>query len=76
MQIQNPAIGSMQTSILGVGAKEEPKQVQAKTDCKIVLEKFDPASKAKVIREVKLLLPQLNLVEVQKAQVHSRPRIW
>lgn len=74
--MQNPAPGSMQPSTSSAAVKDEPKQAQAKADCKIVLEKFDPASKAKVIREVKLLLPQLNLVEVRKAQAYSRPRIW
>lgn len=35
-----------------------------KTDFKATLQKIDPASKAKIIREIKMILPQLNLVEV------------
>jgi len=35
-----------------------------KTEFKVKLEKFDPASKTKVIREMKNILPGMNLVEV------------
>lgn len=45
-----------------------------KTEFRVTLEKFDPASKAKVIKEVKALLPQMNLVEA-KAFVESAPKI-
>lgn len=43
-------------------APEAPKV--EKTEFKATLQKIDPASKAKIIREIKLILPQLNLVEV------------
>lgn len=43
-------------------ATEAPKV--EKTEFKATLQKIDPASKAKIIREIKLILPQLNLVEV------------
>ena len=48
--------------------------VVEKTEFRITLEKFDPASKAKVIKEVKALLPQLNLVEA-KTFVESAPKM-
>jgi ribosomal protein L7/L12 len=48
--------------------------VVEKTEFSVTLEKFDPASKAKVIREIKSLLPQLNLVEA-KAFVESAPKL-
>lgn len=37
-----------------------------------MLQKIDPASKAKIIREIKLILPQLNLVEVSLLIIHCR----
>ncbi len=42
-------------------ALEKPKE---KTEFIVKLEKFDAASKAKVIREIKALIPGANLVEV------------
>jgi ribosomal protein L7/L12 len=48
--------------------------VEAKTEFKVTLDKFDPASKAKVIREIKGLLPNLNLVEA-KAFVEGAPKV-
>lgn len=48
--------------------------VVEKTEFRITLEKFDPTSKAKVIREIKALLPQLNLVEA-KTFVESAPKL-
>lgn len=46
-------------------ATEAPKAAE-KTEFKLTLQKFDPAAKAKIIREIKLVLPQLNLVEVKR----------
>ncbi len=43
--------------------KEEAKPAE-KTEFSVKLEKFDAAAKAKIIREVKALLPGANLVEV------------
>lgn len=48
--------------------------VEAKTEFSVTLEKFDPASKAKVIREIKSILPSLNLVEA-KAFVEGAPKL-
>lgn len=47
---------------------------QTKTEFTLTLEKYDPASKAKVIREVKAILPNLNLVEA-KAFVEGAPKV-
>lgn len=50
------------TSNASASAPDAPKV--EKTEFKATLQKIDPASKAKIIREIKLILPQLNLVEV------------
>lgn len=57
----SPAASPSSNSSLG-SASEAPKV--EKTEFKATLQKIDPASKAKIIREIKLILPQLNLVEV------------
>lgn len=44
-------------------AEEKPKE---KTIFTLKLEKFDAAAKAKVIREVKAIMPNMNLVEAKK----------
>lgn len=50
------------SSAVSTSTVEAPKI--EKTEFKATLQKFDPVSKAKIIREIKLILPQLNLVEV------------
>lgn len=57
-----------------IAAAQAAAPVEAKTEFKVTLEKFDPASKAKVIREIKALLPNLNLVEA-KAFVEGAPKM-
>ncbi|CAE6532101.1 unnamed protein product [Rhizoctonia solani] len=52
-------------------AEEKPKE---KTIFNVKLEKFDPASKAKIIREVKAIMPNMNLVEAKKF-VESVPKM-
>ncbi|CAE6522230.1 unnamed protein product [Rhizoctonia solani] len=52
-------------------AEEKPKE---KTVFNVKLEKFDAASKAKIIREVKAIMPNMNLVEAKKF-VESVPKI-
>ncbi len=50
-----------------VAAAEAPKEAEKpkeKTEFVVKLEKFDAAAKAKVIREIKSLIPGSNLVEV------------
>lgn len=63
------AASSMSASPASAGttaaASEAPKAAE-KTEFKLTLQKFDPAAKAKIIREIKLVLPQLNLVEVRR----------
>ncbi|OCF42982.1 ribosomal protein L7/L12 [Kwoniella heveanensis CBS 569] len=44
-------------------AEEKPKE---KTIFTVKLEKFDAAAKAKIIREVKAIMPNMNLVEAKK----------
>jgi ribosomal protein L7/L12 len=48
-----------------------PKEAE-KTEFKVILEKYDPAAKAKIIREIKNIIPGLNLVEVIKFSSVSR----
>lgn len=45
-----------------------------KTEFKVTLEKYDAAGKAKIIREIKALLPNLNLVEA-KNFVEGVPKV-
>ncbi|KAJ3163800.1 hypothetical protein HDU88_006293 [Geranomyces variabilis] len=54
-------------------AAAEEKPVE-KTEFKVKLEKFDAASKAKVIKEIKGMLPGANLVEAKKF-VESVPKV-
>lgn len=54
-------------------AAAAPPQAE-KSEFRVTLDKFDPASKAKIIREVKSLLPQLNLVEA-KNFVEGAPKL-
>jgi len=56
------------------GDAKDEKAVEEKTQFNVTLEKFEATSKAKVIREVKVIMPQLSLVEA-KAFVESVPKI-
>lgn len=56
-----PAAGAQSAA---AATTEAPKAAE-KTEFKATLQKIDPATKAKIIREIKLILPQLNLVEVR-----------
>lgn len=47
--------------------QEKPKE---KTIFTVKLDKIDPASKAKIIKEVKAIMPNMNLVEVRQL-LHS-----
>jgi large subunit ribosomal protein L7/L12 len=55
------------------GAEEEQKPA-AKTEFVVKLEKVDAASKAKIIREIKNIIPGANLVEAKKF-VESAPKV-
>ncbi|WVN88055.1 ribosomal protein L7/L12 [Cryptococcus depauperatus CBS 7841] len=52
-------------------AEEKPKE---KTIFTVKLEKFETAAKAKIIREVKAIMPNMNLVEAKKF-VESVPQV-
>lgn len=51
--------------------EEKPKE---KTIFNVMLEKFETASKAKVIKEIKAMIPNMNLVEAKKF-VESAPKM-
>ena len=51
--------------------KEKPKE---KTNFSVKLEKFEPAAKAKIIREIKAMNSGMNLVEAKKF-VESAPKV-
>ncbi|OMJ07367.1 54S ribosomal protein L12, mitochondrial [Smittium culicis] len=55
-------------------AAAAPVEPAAKSDYTIKLDKFDPAQKAKVIREIKALLPELNLIAAKKF-VEEAPKV-
>lgn len=61
-------LGSTGPSASSASAAPEAPIVE-KTEFKATLQKIDPASKAKIIREIKLILPQLNLVEVKPLHI-------
>ena len=61
------------TTAASPAAAAAPPQAE-KSEFRVTLDKFDPASKAKIIREVKSLLPQLNLVEA-KNFVEGAPKL-
>lgn len=47
-------------------APVEEEKVAEKTEFNVKLEKFDAAAKAKLIREIKNIIPGINLVEVKQ----------
>lgn len=51
--------------------EEKPKE---KTIFTVKLEKFDAAAKAKIIKEIKAVIPNMNLVEAKKF-VESAPKV-
>jgi large subunit ribosomal protein L7/L12 len=76
LNIQDIAAPVMAAPVAASGAaapaaEEKPPE---KTEFTVKLEKFDAASKAKVIREIKGLLPGANLVEAKKF-VESAPKV-
>ncbi|KAG0010368.1 hypothetical protein BGZ80_001541 [Entomortierella chlamydospora] len=52
----------------------EVEKVAEKTEFNVKLEKFDAAAKAKLIREIKNIIPGINLVEAKKF-VESAPKV-
>ncbi|KAJ1546334.1 hypothetical protein HK405_007201 [Cladochytrium tenue] len=67
-----PAVGEAAAPAAAAPAAEE--KPAEKTEFKVKLEKFDAAAKAKVIREIKNLIPGSNLVEAKKF-VESVPKV-
>lgn len=64
-----PAAGAASSSSAGGGAaaaEPEAEKPKEKTVFKVSLTKIDAAQKAKAIREVKALMPGMNLVEVSR----------
>lgn len=57
-----------------VAAAAAPPKEAEKTEFKVILEKYDAAGKAKIIREIKALMPNLNLVEA-KNFVEGVPKV-
>ncbi|KAF9169536.1 hypothetical protein BGX20_010186 [Mortierella sp. AD010] len=55
-------------------APVEVEKVAEKTEFNVKLEKFDAAAKAKLIREIKNIIPGINLVEAKKF-VESAPKV-
>lgn len=55
-------------------SKSPTATISEKNEYSLVLKSFNNAAKAKVIKEIKLLLPNLNLVEA-KAFVESAPKL-
>jgi large subunit ribosomal protein L7/L12 len=47
---------------------------EEKAEVNVILQKIDPTNKAKLIREIKVLMPNLNLVEA-KTFVESAPKL-
>ncbi|CED83184.1 -like protein [Phaffia rhodozyma] len=75
-EIAMPAAAAAAPAAGGAAAAEaEPEEKpKEKTLFNVKLEKFDPAAKAKVIREVKSVMPNMNLVEAKKF-VESVPQV-
>jgi len=46
--------------------EEEPEEVVVQTEFKVTLKSFDAKSKIKLIKEIKNLMPELNLVQAKK----------
>ncbi|KAG0344371.1 hypothetical protein BG004_004530 [Podila humilis] len=55
-------------------APAEEEKVAEKTEFSVKLEKFDAAAKAKLIREIKNIIPGINLVEAKKF-VEGAPKV-
>ncbi|KAF9304366.1 hypothetical protein BGZ74_001728 [Mortierella antarctica] len=55
-------------------APVEEEKVAEKTEFSVKLEKFDAAAKAKLIREIKNIIPGINLVEAKKF-VEGAPKV-
>ncbi|KAJ1984385.1 54S ribosomal protein L12, mitochondrial [Dimargaris verticillata] len=69
-----PMMGGQGAGGAGAAAEEEAPKAEAKTHFTVKLEKFDAKAKAKIIREIKGIVPNMNLVEAKKF-VEGAPKV-
>ncbi|GJJ71881.1 large subunit ribosomal protein L7/L12 [Entomortierella parvispora] len=72
-EIAMPVGGAAPAQASAAAPVEEEKVVE-KTEFNVKLEKFDAAAKAKLIREIKNIIPGINLVEAKKF-VEGAPKV-
>ncbi|KAG0042266.1 hypothetical protein BGZ83_000700 [Gryganskiella cystojenkinii] len=67
-------VGGAAPAQAAAAAPVEEEKVAEKTEFSVKLEKFDAAAKAKLIREIKNIIPGINLVEAKKF-VEGAPKV-
>ncbi|KAG0046884.1 hypothetical protein BGZ83_007959 [Gryganskiella cystojenkinii] len=67
-------VGGAAPAQAAAAAPVEEEKVAEKTEFAVKLEKFDAAAKAKLIREIKNIIPGINLVEAKKF-VEGAPKV-
>lgn len=70
-EVAMPSSAAPAAGAAPVEAAEEVEKPKEKTIFTVKLEKFDAGAKAKIIREVKALMPNMNLVEVSLYMLRS-----
>ncbi|KAF8929690.1 hypothetical protein BGZ58_008778 [Dissophora ornata] len=73
-EIAMPVGGAPAGGAATAAAPVEEEKVVEKTEFNVKLEKFDAAAKAKLIREIKNIIPGINLVEAKKF-VEGAPKV-
>ncbi|KAF9363559.1 cytoplasmic RNA-binding protein [Mortierella sp. NVP85] len=73
-EIAMPVGGGGAPAAAPAAAAAPEEKVAEKTEFNVKLEKFDAAAKAKLIREIKNIIPGINLVEAKKF-VESAPKV-
>ncbi|GJJ78456.1 large subunit ribosomal protein L7/L12 [Entomortierella parvispora] len=73
-EIAMPVGGAAAPGQAAAAAPVEEEKVVEKTEFNVKLEKFDAAAKAKLIREIKNIIPGINLVEAKKF-VEGAPKV-
>ncbi|KAF9092279.1 hypothetical protein BGX29_010527 [Mortierella sp. GBA35] len=73
-EISMPVGGGAAAAPAAAAAPVEEEKVAEKTEFNVKLEKFDAAAKAKLIREIKNIIPGINLVEAKKF-VEGAPKV-
>ncbi|KAG0026293.1 hypothetical protein BGZ81_006476 [Podila clonocystis] len=73
-EIAMPVGGAPAGQAAAAAAPVEEEKVAEKTEFSVKLEKFDAAAKAKLIREIKNIIPGINLVEAKKF-VEGAPKV-